>query len=114
MYCRRCGAAVPDGEWSCRNCGEPVEGQGVEPHGEMPTPPSHLVPAILTTIFCCTPFGVVAIVFAAISMSKAGSGDYEGALRAADQARTWCWLAFGLGIVASVLYTALFVLANLA
>lgn len=114
MYCRRCGAAVPEAQWQCGNCGEPVEGRHAQDYAAAGAPASHLVPAILVTIFCCMPFGVVAIVFAAISMSKAGSGDYAGALQAADQARTWCWVSFGLGLVAAVLYAAIFLLRALA
>jgi hypothetical protein len=85
----------------------------VQQYGETPAPPSHLLPAILVTIFCCMPFGVVAIVFAALSMSRAGSGDYEGALRASDQAKTWCWVSFGVGIVGTVAYAACAVLLAL-
>lgn len=62
-------------------------------------PPNYLVFAILVTIFCCLPFGIVAIVFAAQVNSKAAAGDYAGALDASKKAKTWCWVAFILGLI---------------
>jgi hypothetical protein len=73
--------------------------------------PSHLAPAILVTLFCCMPFGVVAIVYAAQSMGRAGAGDHAGALEAADKAKTWCWVAFLCGLVLALLYAIMAVAA---
>ena len=67
------------------------------------SPPNYLVFAILTTIFCCLPFGVVAIVFAAQVSSKMAAGDYQGALDSSNKAKTWCWVALIAGILAIVL-----------
>jgi hypothetical protein len=62
--------------------------------------PTYLAQAILCTLFCCLPFGIVAIVFAAQVGSKLSAGDISGAQRSSDQARMWCWISFGVGIVA--------------
>jgi hypothetical protein len=64
-----------------------------------PDVPTYLVPAILCTLFCCLPFGVPAIVYAAQVSSKQGTGDIAGAQIASKNARTWCWVAFGVGVV---------------
>ena len=40
---------------------------------------SYLLPAILCTLFCCLPFGIAGIVFAAQANSKAQQGDLNGA-----------------------------------
>ena len=48
-------------------------------------PPNYLVWAILTTIFCCLPFGIVSIVFAAQVNGKYAGGDYAGAARLVEQ-----------------------------
>lgn len=63
--------------------------------------PSYLVFAILVTIFCCQPFGIVAIVYAALTISRNGEGNYAGAWQYSDNAKTWCWLGFciGLGVI---------------
>jgi hypothetical protein len=65
--------------------------------------PNYLVQAILTTIFCCLPFGIVAIVFAAQVNGKLAAGDYAGATQTSNQAKMWCWIAFGIGLVCQVI-----------
>jgi len=66
--------------------------------------PNYLVQAILVTIFCCLPFGIPAIVYAAQVNGKLQAGDVAGARQAAASAKTWCWVAFGVGVGLGVLY----------
>jgi hypothetical protein len=61
--------------------------------------PNYLVPAILCTLCCCMPAGIVAIVYAAQVDTKANAGDVEGAERASNTAKLWCWVSFGLGLI---------------
>ena len=71
---------------------------------EQTQPKNYLVESILVTIFCCQPFGIAGIVFASQVNSKYASGDYEGALKASENAKKWMkW-----GIISGVL---LFVLS---
>jgi hypothetical protein len=68
------------------------------------TPPKNwLVEAILVTIFCCLPFGIVGIVFASQVNSKYSSGDYSGALQASREAGKWTKIGFWLGIAGAVI-----------
>jgi hypothetical protein len=76
--------------------------------------PNYLPQAILTTLFCCLPFGIVAIVYAAQVNTKLQVGDYEGALQASKSARTWCWASFGAGLAVFLIYFLLAILASLA
>lgn len=62
-----------------------------------PKPDNCLVWAILATLFCCMPFGIAAIVFAAQVDSKYAGGDYAGAQKSAANAKLWLWIAFGIG-----------------
>ena len=72
---------------------------------QLPAKPDNcLVWAILSTLCCCLPFGIVAIVYAAQVDGKYAAGDYQGAVDSANKAKTWCWVSFGIGIVASVLW----------
>ena len=66
--------------------------------GEAP-PPNYLVQSILVTFCCCTIGGIIAIVNAAQVNSKWQTGDYAGAQRVSDEAKKWCWISFGVGIV---------------
>ena len=77
---------------------------------QTPAPANHLVLAILSTVFgllCCCgftlPFGVVAIVFASQVTGKYASGDFQGAISSAKQAKIWGWISMGLVILGFIL-----------
>ncbi len=82
--------------------------QGPAPHyatEQPPTyfaPPSHLVWAILATICCCLPTGIVAIVYAAQVGPKVATGDLQGAQASSKNALMWCWISVGLAILTNV------------
>ena len=105
MFCNNCGKDIADNAVACPACG------ASQVRGSMPAIPNHLVGAILTTIFCCLPFGIVSIVFASRANSAMGSGNYQLAEENANKAKTWFWWAFGCGIVSSVLWIILQVAA---
>ena len=70
-----------------------------------PTPTKNwLVEAILVTIFCCLPFGIVGIVNAAQVNSRMSAGDYLGAERASREAGKWTKIGFFIGIAGVVIY----------
>lgn len=72
------------------------------PYGSGPVgspPANHLVWAILTTILCCMPAGVVAIVFAAQVNGKWAAGDVQGARQSSTNARTWAIVSAVLGAI---------------
>jgi hypothetical protein len=76
--------------------------------------PNHLAKAILVTLFCCLPFGIIAIVFASQVDGKVASGDLNGARQASDKSNFWSNLSIGLGLAGMVLYFLLIVVAGLA
>ncbi|WMJ70748.1 CD225/dispanin family protein [Stenotrophomonas sp. 24(2023)] len=51
--------------------------------------PNHLVWAILTTLFCCLPLGVVSIVYAAQVDGYRAAGDLPAAYAASRKAGWW-------------------------
>lgn len=59
------------------------------PPGRGIPPKNWLVESILITIFCCLPFGIVAIVNAANVNSRLAVGDYAGAQEASVNAGKW-------------------------
>lgn len=73
----------------------------------VPKPSNNLALAILTTLLCCMPLGVVAIVYAAQVDSKWNAGDYQGAMTAADNAKKAAIAGIILGFVVIVLYVLL-------
>ena len=77
-----------------------------------PNVPNYLVQSILVTVFCCLPFGIVAIIFAAQVNTKLAAGDYQGAVSSSNSAKMWSWISFGLGLVVIVISIGLQVLGH--
>ena len=72
------------------------DAQGQRP----PKPDNYLVWAILTTLLCCLPFGIVSIVYSSKVDSLYYAGDYTNAQQAADKAKKWAmWSALSSIIV---------------
>ena len=129
MRCSNCGTELPPNTLYCPACGSQVNvyggqqmpGQMNYNYGQQnnygqpnynygqPMPPvqinTWLAPAILATIFCCVPFGIVSIVFAAKANSAAGVGNYQQAQLNANRAKIWFWVSFGCGLVGEIVYT---------
>lgn len=124
VTCSDCGNQLSADAAFCPHCGRPNAARahdGGTPEGPPPPPPhtppppppppredipNYLVQAILVTLCCCLPVGVVSIVYAAQVNSKKEQGDYAGAREASKKAKTWAWVAFGLGIVANIFFLA--------
>lgn len=70
-------------------------------------PPNHLAVAILTTLFCCLPFGVVAIVKASQVNSLWQAGQHDAARQASDEAKKWAWVSFFVALGFAVLWFVL-------
>ena len=71
--------------------------------------PNNLVWAILSTLFCCLPAGIVSIVYAAQVNGKLAAGDIAGAQDSAAKAKKWAiWSAIA-AVVVGVLYGILIV-----
>jgi Interferon-induced transmembrane protein/zinc-ribbon domain len=73
-------------------------------YGAPPNVPNYLIWAILSTLFCCLPAGIVAIVYASQVDGKLRSGDYEGAVQSSKNAKTWTMVSAGLGLVVGIIY----------
>ena len=67
-------------------------------------PKNWLVESILVTLFCCLPFGIAGIVFAAQVNSKFDTGDFEGAARSSKEAGKWTKIGFFIGLAGIVCY----------
>jgi hypothetical protein len=108
MFCASCGTSNPDTALSCGRCGKVLQGAptlqgqpGVQP---VQSVPNYLVWAILTTLFCCLPAGIVSIVYAAQVNGKLQAGDVAGAQEASKNAKTWCLVSAGVGLGITLLY----------
>lgn len=112
-FCPKCGTQITDGTAFCPNCGYRLndsQSTSTSPSGSASNnacktcPDNYLVYSILTTLFCCLPFGLVGIVKSAQVSSKYQSGDYEGAVQASRDAKKWSMIALICGLVWYLLY----------
>ena len=89
--------------------GGPGYGYGYPPPNYGPPPENNLVWAILSTLLCCLPLGVVSIVKANQVHTLWFQGFHAEARKAADDARKWAmWSALSIGILL-LLYVIVFV-----
>ena len=108
------------GGWGGGQLGTPQYGQqagqpqyGQPQYGQPPgsPPPNYLVPAILSTVFCCLPLGIASIVFAAQVNSKYSAGDVTGAQESSRKAKQFAIWSAVAGVVVVVLYLVFVLLA---
>lgn len=107
MFCRSCGAQIADEAVMCPQCRTPVVGRAVQ-GGNAIAIPNHLAGSILATIFCCMPFGIPAIVYAAQVNSRIAAGDVEGAMQASKNANMWMLISVGIGAFIALIYGVMF------
>jgi hypothetical protein len=122
VFCTQCGANNPDNAVTCAQCGRPLQaGAGatgtitpptpgvIQPPGYQPGAivPNYLVFAILATVFCCLPTGIVSIVYAAQVNTKVAAGDVAGATVASNNAKMWALISLGVGLLSIVSWVSL-------
>ena len=125
MKCGKCGTELPPNSSHCPICGNQTAGNTYQPQYQAQTPyqpqsqqvpqgpvNTWLVPAVLATLFCCLPFGIVSIVFASKANSALSSQDYQLASENAAKAKTWFWVAFGCGIVSGLIQVLMFLVGS--
>jgi hypothetical protein len=79
------------------------------PAGGSATVPNYLVPAIIS-IFCCWPPAIPAIIFATQVNGKVAAGDIAGAQDASKKAKTFSFIAIGLGVAVWLIYGIMMIL----
>lgn len=70
-------------------------------------PDSFLAWAIVSTLLCCLPAGIVAIVYASQVDSYWFANNHEASRRAARLARTWTWVSVGIAAFCWLVYLLL-------
>ncbi len=74
-----------------------------------PPPGNNMVWAILTTLFCCLPFGIVSIVYASKVDNLWAMGNHQAALDAKRKSKNWAIAAAVSALVVTILYVILIV-----
>jgi len=76
-------------------------------------PNSHLALAIISTILCCLPLGIVSIVYATKVNSLYEDGNYSEAEKASKNAKTWGLVSIVVAAIGLILYLLIFGVAFL-
>lgn len=75
-------------------------------------PPNYLGFSIFVFLCCCWLGGIISIINAAQVNGKWASGDYAGAQKASDTAKTWCWVSFVIGLIVQPIAFAVQIMAQ--
>jgi hypothetical protein len=116
MHCVHCGAANDDNAWRCTSCGRELRAAPAPPPPSAPpgSVQNWLVPAILSTVFCCWPLGIPAIIFAAKVNEQLARGDVAGAEESSRKARLFTLLSVGAILVLGLAYLVVIVAVGIA
>ncbi|KZS68919.1 hypothetical protein A4G26_00735 [Mycobacterium kansasii] len=94
---------------------QPQPGWPAPQPGYAPEPDNYLVWAILATILCCLPFGIVSIVYSTKVSGLWAQGRYAEAQAAAANAKKWAIISAiagaVIGVIVGVIYVILIALA---
>jgi hypothetical protein len=90
--------------------------EGYPPQGGAPgpQPSNHLAIAILVTLFCCLPFGIMSIIKSTQVSGFWTSGQYAEAQASADSAKKWAIWGVVAGVVVAVIYGILIAVGALS
>jgi hypothetical protein len=118
FFCTQCGRLLRTGDDTagrqakCPDCGAIVPipiptvvpvNIATAPPPSPPNVPNFFMLSILSTLLCCPPTGIVALIYSAQVGTKMAAGDYPGAMAAAEKAQIWCWVSIGIGVVLNML-----------
>ena len=97
MLCRYCGAQAPDDAVFCSYCGGDLRGSAPASYDvEPPEVNDFLAWNILASFFCFMPFGIVGVVFSALSLYAKEKRDWAKALEHAANAKKFFVLSLAV------------------
>lgn len=116
MFCPKCGRENKEDANFCEMCGEALNNNMSQSPNQQPVSQTayqsnynvdysqkpinnYMALSILTTIFCCIPFGIVAIVYSSKASKLLGFGDIQGAIEASKKAKMWGIIALVCGVI---------------
>ncbi|CAM4439403.1 Interferon-induced transmembrane protein [Mycobacterium basiliense] len=94
----------PQPGWQGQQPGWPAQQPGYAPE-----PDNYLVWAILSTLLCCLPFGIVSIVYSTKVSGLWAQGRYAEAQAASANAKKWAIISAITGAILGVIFAVIYV-----
>ncbi len=110
IRCPECEREVSDEASTCPNCGAPLNKKNDRAMSEMPE--NHMVWAIVTTICCCLPFGIMSIIQASKVSGYWENGEYDDAMEASEKAKKYALIGTVAGALIIIVRTAMEIVAR--
>ncbi|MCR4852087.1 MAG: CD225/dispanin family protein [Prevotella sp.] len=71
-------------------------------------PNNNLILAIFTTLCCCLPLGIYAIIKASKVDNLYNTGQYQAAIAEAAEAKKWSIIGIVIGLIIQIIYFAIY------
>jgi len=117
IFCTQCLTGNAEDAVYCSTCGAYVSRAGqTDSAAEFRPPvlrvgvniPSYMLFAVLVTIFCFLPTGIIAIINASQVNNRLAIGDIAGAKLASKNAQMWCLISLGIGLFGGLMFVLFF------
>ena len=109
-FCSACGVKTKANQILCIKCGVALNaahfGGTNQTHMSRPYIDNHMVKAVLCTLLCCLPFGIIAIIKSSEVNGKLAAGDVVGAQASASSSSDWSNIGIILGLFVSLMLLA--------
>ena len=114
MFCSKCGKELVDNDQFCTECGQSTNQQNFNEqynnqsysccNDKFIRPENYLIWAILVTLFCCLPFGIISIIKSCDVNTKYDKGQYLEAEAASRSARNWALWGALSSVIGAIIY----------
>lgn len=101
--CDHCGSPLNPGQEICLRCGARAQ-QAPNPNREIA---DYYVWSLVVSLFCCTPLGIISLIFSLLARASKGRGDYATAREQAGKAKVFFWIGFSVGLLLQLLWTVI-------
>ena len=109
MICPKCGKQYNEDQSICESCNQGLIDNTYNKGGNSADKAvsNYMVFSVLTTMCCCVPFGIVAIIYSFKVSKLLSLGDITGATEASKKAKLWIIVALIVGIIVGIIYSIL-------
>lgn len=101
-FCSACGVKTKADQIMCIECG--ASPNAAHFPGTSQTVDNQMVKAVLVSVLCCLPFGIIAIIKSSEVNGKLAAGDVVGAQMSASSSSNWSNIGMIFGFIFFIFY----------